>query len=162
MGIELVLSGPFPLSMTITSQANVLLISCSFNRVPLHLNAVARGFCWDWSLSLSSVSLEINSPSTSFKRIDEKDCNYLKNRNPKRRKKVFKFLCDYWTHPQSKRQLFIVSLCMCIYIYIYIYILIYKLANHIVNQLKGFLFNSYNTEVLEKVLLLALNCSTYP
>ena len=47
-----------------------------------------------------------------------------------------------------------------IYLFIYIYIYIYIFADFSQERPEGSLFNSYNTEVLGRVLLLSLDCST--
>ena len=49
---------------------------------------------------------------------------------------------------------------ICLWITIYIYI--YKLADRSRGQPEGFLFYSYYTNVLGRVLLLSLDCSTLP
>ena len=49
---------------------------------------------------------------------------------------------------------------MCMYIYIYIYTYISKLGDRSRGRPGGSLFNSYNTEVKGKALLLSLDCST--
>ena len=47
-------------------------------------------------------------------------------------------------------------------LYKYIYIYIYKVGNRSQGKPEGFLFNSYYTEVLGRIQLLSLDCSTLP
>ena len=51
---------------------------------------------------------------------------------------------------------------VCVCVYIYIYISKNKVGNRNWGWPKGSPFNSYYTEVLERVLLLSLDCSTLP